>query len=70
MTKPSWRNLVLTLEQYKVLMERKKRAHADGERVRYTDLVRMWGIKQHHMATAVFRGIKQYDYIIAKEKSR
>jgi hypothetical protein len=30
--------------------------------------VEAWGIKQHHMATAVFRGIKQYDYILWKEQ--
>lgn len=68
MTKPSWKNLVLTLEQYRVLMERKRWARLNNERVRYKDLVEAWGIKQHHMATAVFRGIKQYDYILWKEQ--
>ncbi len=68
MTKPSWKNLVLTLEQYRVLMERKRWARINNERVRYKDLVEAWGIKQHHMANAVFRGIKQYDYILWKEQ--
>ena len=68
MIKPSWKNLVLTLEQYRVLMERKRWARINNERVRYKDLVEAWGIKQHHMATAVFRGIKQYDYILWKEQ--
>lgn len=68
MIKPSWKNLVLTLEQYRVLMERKRWARLNNERVRYKDLVEAWGIKQHHMATAVFRGIKQYDYILWKEQ--
>lgn len=65
--KPSRFNLILSLDQYKVLMARKKQAIEDEDRVRYKDLVKEWGIKQHHMSTAVHRGIKQYDYIIWKE---
>ena len=66
-TKPGRYNLVLSLDQYKVLLERKRIAHANNDRVPLKDLVEAWGIKQHHMATAVHRGIKQYDYIIWKE---
>lgn len=66
--KPSRFNLVLSFEQYKVLVARKKYARENDERVRYTDLVKEWGIKQHHMASAVFRGIKIYDYMIWKEE--
>ena len=59
---------MLSLEQYKVLLERKRIAHANNERVPLKDLVEAWGIKQHHMATAMNRGIKQYDYLIWKEE--
>ena len=67
-TKPSRFNLVLSLEQYKYLLERKRRAKELDERVTYKDLVEKWGIKQHHMASAVFRGIKQYDERIKEEE--
>jgi len=67
-TKPSRFNLVLSLEQYKYLLERKKRAKELDERMTYKDLVEKWGIKQHHMASAVFRGIKQYDDYIKEEE--
>ncbi len=67
-TKPSRFNLVLSLEQYKYLLERKAHARKNLERVKYTDLVKAWGIKQHHMASAVFRGIKQYDDRIKEEE--
>jgi hypothetical protein len=60
-------NPKLTFEQYKVLVERKKHARANLERVKYKDLVDEWGIQQYYMATAVNRGIKQYDYILWKE---
>jgi hypothetical protein len=66
-TKPSRFNLVLTFEQYKYLLERKKHARKFDERVKYKDLVEKWGIKQHHMASAVFRGIKQYNDRIREE---
>ena len=67
-TKPSRFNLVLSLEQYKYLLERKRRAKELDERVKYKDLVEKWGIKQHHMASAVYRGIKQYDDRIKEEE--
>jgi hypothetical protein len=59
-------NPKLTFEQYKVLVERKKHARANLERVKYKDLVDEWGIQQYYMATAVNRGIKQYDYLLWK----
>jgi hypothetical protein len=58
-TKPSRFNLVLSLDQYKYLLERKRRAK---------DLVEKWGIAQHHMASAVYRGIKQYDDYMKEEE--
>ena len=67
-TKPSRFNLVLSLDQYKYLLERKRRAKELDERVTYKDLVEKWGIKQHHMASAVYRGIKQYDDRIKEEE--
>jgi len=66
-TKPSRFNLVLSFEQYKILMERKRKARENHDRVRYKDLEKEWGIKQHHMASAVHRGIKEYDYRIEVE---
>jgi hypothetical protein len=59
-------NPKLTFEQYKVLVERKKHARANLERVKYKDLVDEWGIQQYYMDTAVNRGIKQYDYLLWK----
>ena len=67
-TKPSRFNLVLSLDQYKVLLERKAYAKKNLERMKYTDLVKEWGIKQHHMASAVYRGIKQYDDYMKEEE--
>ena len=67
-TKPSRFNLVLSLEQYKYLLERKRRAKELDERMTYKDLVEKWGIKQHHMASAVYRGIKQYDEYMKEEE--
>lgn len=67
-TKPSRFNLVLSLEQYKFLLERKRRSKELDERVTYKDLVEKWGIKQHHMASAVYRGIKQYDEYMKEEE--
>ena len=67
-TKPSRFNLVLSFEQYKYLLERKRRAKELDERVTYKDLVEKWGIKQHHMASAVYRGIKQYDEYMKEEE--
>jgi hypothetical protein len=60
-------NVVLSFEQYKFLLERKREARDLDERVRYKDLVELWGIAQYHMAGAVHRGIKQYDDRIKAE---
>jgi hypothetical protein len=60
-------NVVLTFEQYKFLLERKRKARELDERVKYKDLVGLWGIKQYHMAGAVYRGIRQYDDRIKAE---
>lgn len=67
-TKPTRYNLVLSFEQYKHLLDRKAYAKKNLERMKYKDLVENWGIKQHHMASAVFRGIKQYDERIKEEE--
>lgn len=67
-TKLSRFNLVLSIDQYKVLLERKAYAKKYSERVKYKDLVEKWGIAQHHMASAVYRGIKQYDERIKEEE--
>ncbi len=66
-TKPSRFNVVLTFEQYKFLLERKRKARELDERVKYKDLVELWGIPQYHMAGAVHRGIRQYDERIKAE---
>jgi hypothetical protein len=60
--------LVLSLEQYKILLKRKAYAREYDERVKYKDWGENWGIKQHHMASAVYRGIKQYDDRIKEEE--
>lgn len=67
-TKPTRFNLTLTFEQYKFLLKRKEHAKKYDERVKYKDLVKEWGVKQYFMATAMSRGIKQYDYLIWKEE--
>jgi hypothetical protein len=59
--------VVLTFEQYKFLLERKRKARELDERVKYKDLVELWGIPQYHMAGAVHRGIRQYDERIKAE---
>lgn len=59
-------NPALTFEQYQVLLERKRIARANLERVRYKDLAEAWGVHHYYLATAVSRGIKQYDYKIWK----
>ncbi len=59
--------MVLTFEQYKFLLERKRKARELDERVKYKDLVELWGIAQYHMAGAVHRGIRQYDERIKAE---
>ena len=59
---------MLSFEQYKFLLERKRKARELDERVKYKDLVKLWGIKQYHMAGAVYRGIRQYDERIKAER--
>jgi hypothetical protein len=66
--KPTRFNLTLTFEQYKFLLKRKEHAKKYSERLKYKDLVKEWGVKQYFMATAMSRGIKQYDYRIWKEE--
>ena len=66
-TKPTRFNLTLTFEQYKFLLERKRKARELDERIRYKDLVEQWGVPQYFMATAMYRGIKQYDDRIKAE---
>jgi len=60
-------NLALTYEQYLFLLERKRRAKELDERMTYKDLMVLWNMPQHHMATAVHRGIRQYDERIKAE---
>jgi hypothetical protein len=67
-TKPTRFNLTLTFEQYKVLLNRKKTAKELDERIKYKDLVEAWGVPQYFMATAMYRGIKQYDDRIKAER--
>lgn len=67
-TKPTRYNPTLSFDQYKVLLERKKKAKAEKKRIKYKDLVQEWVVKQSFMANAIFRGIKQYDYLIWKEE--
>ena len=67
-TKLSRFNVVLSFEQYKELLRRKAYAKKYDERMRYKDLVQRWGIAQHHMCSAVYRGIKQYDERIKEEE--
>jgi hypothetical protein len=60
-------NLALSYEQYLFLLERKRRAKELDERMTYKDLMVLWNLPQHHMATAVHRGIRQYDERIEAE---
>lgn len=66
-TKPTRYNPRLSFEQYLIVLERKHKAAAERERVRYKDLVKEWGIRQSVIGTALKRGIKQYEYRIWKE---
>ena len=65
-TKPSRYNLRLSLDQYKLLLERKRQAEQSQQRIRYSDLVKAWNIRQSVIGTALQRGIKQYDYVLWK----
>jgi hypothetical protein len=67
-TKPTRYNPTLSFDQYKFLLKRKEQARKDRKRIKYKDLVQEWGVKQSFMANAIFRGIKQYDYLIWKEE--
>ena len=66
-TKPTRYNPRLSFEQYLIVLERKHKAAAERARVRYSDLVKEWGIRQSVIGTALHRGIKQYDYILWKQ---
>jgi hypothetical protein len=66
-TQKSRYNLVLSYEQYLFLLERKRKAKELDERMTYKDLMVLWNLPQHHMATAVHRGIRQYDERIKAE---
>jgi hypothetical protein len=59
-------NPSITFEQYCELLARKK--EHDG-RVIYKDLYTKWNVRQSTLATAIRRGIKQYDYKIWKTQS-
>ena len=60
--------VALTFDQYKILLDRKRRAN--GRNVKYKDLIQQWGIPHYHLSTAVYRGIKQYDYKLWREETR
>ena len=60
----------LSMEQYRILLDRKRVAAANEERVRYKDLTQAWGVRQSVIGTALRRGIKQYDYRLWKEGQR
>jgi hypothetical protein len=65
-TKPSRFNPRLSFEQYQIVLERKRRAKQDEERVRYKDLTQEWGVRPSIIGSAVHKGIKQYDYLLWK----
>ena len=60
----------LTFEQYCIVLERKRIAKDNLERVRYKDLTQAWGVRQSVIGTALQRGIKQYDYRLWKLSQR
>jgi len=63
-----FQKVALTYDQYKILLDRKQKAN--GRSVKYRDLIKQWGVPHYHLSTAVYRGIKQYDYRIWKEEAR
>ena len=65
-TRPSRYNPSITLEQYKTLLERRENARANKKRINYRPLAEEWGRNPMHLASALHRGIKQYDYILWK----
>jgi hypothetical protein len=66
-TRPSRYNPSITLEQYKTLLERRENARANKKRINYRPLAEEWGRNPMHLASALHRGIKQYDYILWKK---
>ena len=50
------------------MLDRKQKAN--GRSVKYKDLIQQWGVPHYHLSTAVYRGIKQYDYRLWKEETR
>ena len=63
-----FQKVALTYDQYKILLDRKQKAN--GRSVKYRDLIKQWGVPHYHLSTAVYRGIKQYDYRLWKEQMR
>ena len=57
----------LTLDQYKIVLERKA---AGNGRASYKDLTAQWNVGQSTIGSAIKRGIKQYDYLLWKESLR
>jgi hypothetical protein len=66
-TKRSRYNLVLSYEQYLFLLDYRQKAWERGERVKYKELAKSWGISNLYLAKAVNRGILQYDERIKAE---
>ena len=66
-TKRSRYNLVLSYEQYLFLLEYRRKARENHERVNYKQLAASWGVSNLHLAKAVNRGIRQYDERIKAE---
>jgi len=66
-TKRSRYNLVISYEQYLFLLEYRRKARERGERVKYKELAKSWGISNLYLAKAVNRGILQYDERIKAE---
>ena len=66
-TRLSRYNLVLSYEQYLFLLEYRRKAREQGERVNYKQLAASWGVSNLHLAKAVNRGIMQYDERIKAE---
>ena len=66
-TRKSRYNLVLSYEQYLYLLEYRRKAREQGERVNYKQLATSWGVSNLHLAKAVNRGIMQYDERIKAE---
>lgn len=56
----------LTLEQYKYALECKRKR---DEIPTMQDLGRQWGISGFTIVNAVRKGIKRYDYIMARERA-